>query len=204
MHLSLIQTSSNLMVPCGLIPQVSTGIRGCTHTVVMPWSIPASVLRRTRTDPPTLPHQIQSDGVSASVLTWGFVMPYRPRARCRHRCSPPCAEKQYRGGRCKKHYLEMRRASDVKRGSGGARGWTSDWSTFRQEYLLHHPRCECATHMAMPYWARPIATDINHLHGRSRLSPDATDPSHCQALAHECHSKYTAFMQPGGWNARQG
>ena len=130
------------------------------------------------------------------------IVPNYPRPFCCIRF-PPCPNKAgHRSGRCDEHERAYQRPFDRERGSGGQRGWSKQWATFRKQYLLLHPRCECTVCIAKPYWARPIATDIDHIDGTGRGGARAYDVTNLRAMSHEHHSQRTARDQPGGWARR--
>lgn len=126
-------------------------------------------------------------------------MPIAPRPRCKNKSCPNKAG--VNSTRCDSCRLIQARKYDRRRRNGYARGSTSKWQRFRIEYLACNPRCMCDTCMLQPYWARPLATDIDHIDGTGRDGPRAYDLSNLRAMSHEHHSQRTAKDQPGGWHA---
>lgn len=127
-------------------------------------------------------------------------MPIAPRPMCTERYCPNKANAK--STRCDSCYLAKQREYDGRRRKSSARGNTGAWQAFRKQYLIEHPRCECTPCMLQPYWARPIATDIDHIDGSGREGKRAYDVTNLRAMSHSHHSKRTAVDQPGGWNKR--
>lgn len=120
-------------------------------------------------------------------------MPYAPPSLCTNRCG----ELVYGGGKCPECLAEGRKESDRRRPNGYQRGYTKEWAQFRRHYLYDHQLCESAECRQSPVWSRAEATDIDHLHGHSRMCAHKYDTEHCQALCHSCHSRKTATEDGG-------
>lgn len=98
------------------------------------------------------------------------------------------------GGRCQAHA----RQADRRRGTATQRGYGSRHRTrFRAKVLERDRICVVCK--------RAPATEADHYPMDRRtlvlkgLDPD--DPKHGQGLCKPCHSRRTAQLQPGGWNA---
>lgn len=95
-------------------------------------------------------------------------------------------------GKCESHRLEQRiiswQRADSSRPSAAKRGYDTKWRAFRREYLLRHPACTGPACMALPFYLRPPATDVDHIDGLGPLGPHGFDEANLQALCHSCHS----------------
>ena len=108
-------------------------------------------------------------------------------------CPEPGCPELTEGGRCERHRLEARRASDARRPSARKRGYDQRWEQTSSDYLAAHRFCEDEEGCIEP------ATEVHHLDGLGPLGPDGHDWNNLQALCHRHHSKRTARDQPGGW-----
>lgn len=119
-------------------------------------------------------------------------MPTRPPRLC-----PGCRQRVPAGSRCPRCTTARRRETDARRPSGAARGWTREWAAFVLDYLRRHPTCESPRCAEVPWYARPKATDVDHLDGHSRTCSHALDERVVQALCHPCHSRKTVAVDGG-------
>lgn len=115
-------------------------------------------------------------------------------------CDRPASEPSLR---CLPHHLEYRRMIDRRRVRTRSQRGSQEWDDFASRYLKEHGRCECEDCIRMPYGLRPIATEIDHIDGCGRGGARAFDPTNLRAMAHACHSRWTARMQ-GGWSRAKG
>lgn len=116
-------------------------------------------------------------------------MPYAAPTRC---TAPSCTNMATRRGRCDDHATQYRRQADKRRPNGYRRGYTREWSAFSKQYLIDHPYCTSAACLQIPAYARPPATDVDHIDGTGRNGPHAYEEWNLQALCHRCHSIKTA------------
>lgn len=111
-----------------------------------------------------------------------------------------CPEKAWKKGFCKEHFYEYERIMDRRRAREDWRQVASGWDEFRRNYLSTiNPRCACPDHVKLPYWQRPIATDLDHINGHHRGCAHAMMAEHIRPMAHACHSKRTNATQTTGW-----
>ena len=101
-------------------------------------------------------------------------------------------------GMCEPHRLATRRAADARRPSSTARGYDARWRATAASYLAAHPICECDDPDC-----RELSTDVHHKDGLGPSGPRGHARTNLKALAHDCHSRLTAQLQPGGFLARR-
>lgn len=111
-------------------------------------------------------------------------MPPRAKKVCRIKGCPNIAT---HGALCDKHYKEMVDKTSDNRPNSGQRGYDSQWTAIRDNYLKYNPLCvDCGR----------LATDVDHI---IPLSQGGThDWDNLAARCHRDHSKKTA-TQDGGF-----
>ena len=129
------------------------------------------------------------------------LMPMRPARNC---AQPGCPELVSQGTRCPRHQLP-RAAREVPRPTATQRGYGSQWSRLRAQYLAAHPYC------ADPFNHHPHTLVggqvVDHIRPRALGGADAN--SNLQTLCQACHNYKTAHdgsrnqrgrkcFQPGG------
>jgi len=120
-------------------------------------------------------------------------MPYSPLSLC---TTPGCGA-LVQSGKCDAHRKQARKESDAQRPHASARGYDHKWRAFRASFLSRHRECEGPRCMALPWWQRPDATDVDHVDGKGPLGPRGYDESNLMALCHACHSHITATRDGG-------
>lgn len=109
-------------------------------------------------------------------------------------CSTPGCPELTPSGPCR----DCKRKADQRRGSGTARGWTSQWAHFSRTWLRQHPDCACTNPACHhPGSCEHPATQVDHIDGSGRTGPRAYDPANAQSLCQSCHSRKTATLDGG-------
>ena len=112
------------------------------------------------------------------------LMPMRPARNC---AQPGCPELVSQGTRCPRHQLP-RAAREVPRPTATQRGYGSQWSRLRAQYLAAHPYC------ADPFNRHPHTLVggqvVDHIRPRALGGADAN--SNLQTLCQACHNYKTA------------
>jgi 5-methylcytosine-specific restriction protein A len=120
-------------------------------------------------------------------------MPYAPKSLC---TESGCGE-LVAAGKCETHRLQAQREADHRRPKGYAKAYDATWRAASRKYLKTHPSCECTECDALPIWARPTATVVDHIDGRGPSGPHGYDPSNWQAMCRSHHSRKTALYDGG-------
>jgi 5-methylcytosine-specific restriction protein A len=110
-------------------------------------------------------------------------------------CAEPGCPTLTEQTRCERHRKAKRRQEDKRRPNARQRGYDTQWSRFRAQFLRDHPICG---------WHQGClaqATDVHHLDGQGPKGERGYDPSNCLQLCGPHHSMVTAREQRGGWNA---
>ena len=111
-------------------------------------------------------------------------------------CSTPgCPEIVERTGLCSA--CRAKAAKRRRRSSGNT--YDARWRRRRATYLASHKSCECDDCKILPEVARPVATDVHHVHGV--VDGHRETDEELKAYAHGHHSRQTARQQPGGFAA---
>lgn len=110
-------------------------------------------------------------------------------------CNVPGCPTLTAGRRCEKHAAAARRRHSQATAAYSTKGH----KRFRAAVLARDPLCvlcRLAPSTVADHYPRSRA-DLEQL----RMDPD--NPKHGRGLCAPCHSRETARLQPGGWNARQ-
>lgn len=121
-------------------------------------------------------------------------MPARPLKPC---TVPSCGELTD-SGRCDGH----KRQAERDRGSATARGYGKRHRTQFRPAVLERDIC-CVLCRERGLWVLATVADHWPLSRRELVERgmDPDDPEHGRGLCDPCHSKETARLQPGGFNA---
>jgi 5-methylcytosine-specific restriction protein A len=126
-------------------------------------------------------------------------MPTSPLALC---VEPGCS-RLVPHGRCEEHLTEYRAAAEARRPRGRSNDYNGRWRTFSKDYLSRHLECESDRCLAIPWYARPTATQVDHIDGLGPSGPRGFDESNLRALCQSCHSSKTASTDGGFGNPRR-
>jgi hypothetical protein len=111
-----------------------------------------------------------------------------------HGCGEPVVR-----GKCAECARAEARERRRRRPRGESSPYDSRWRARRARYLREHEHCECEDCLRIPKAGRPVATDVHHVRGV--VSGEDERDEDLLALAHGHHSRETARLQPGGFNA---
>ena len=102
------------------------------------------------------------------------------------------------GGRCDEH----RQDDEHRRGSPAARGYGKRHRSRFRKAVLERDIC-CVLCREDGRWELATVADHWPLSRRELVAAglDPDDPDHGRGLCHDCHSRETARLQPGGFNA---
>jgi 5-methylcytosine-specific restriction protein A len=126
-------------------------------------------------------------------------MPTSPLSLC---IEPGCPE-LVPSGRCPTHLQQYRQEAEQRRPKRHGRAYDGRWRMFAKDYLSRHRECESESCLAVPWWARPTATQVDHRDGLGPTGPRGYDESNLQALCQSCHSSKTASHDGGFGNPRR-
>lgn len=116
-----------------------------------------------------------------------------PEAALRPCSGDPRCPELTKGGPCEKHLRRRRRASDQRRGSARARGYTTRWEKYSRARLALHPLCvRC---LKAGRTTAGAVTDHEEPHGGDERK--FWDSANHQTLCKQCHDRKTATEDGG-------
>ena len=124
--------------------------------------------------------------------------PMSPPSLCTNRCGTLV----FGGGMCPTCRAESKKEAEARR-TPRDRSYNATWRAYSRDFLSRHRECEGPACMRLPWYARPTATQVDHIDGLGPSGPRGYDDNNLAALCQSCHSSKTASRDGGFGNPKR-